>query len=180
LSEPPPSFSLQRLSQSPTVRKQDLLTFLVSPLSRLSKLALALDRLLKITPLGSDDSLGLPVVLDQIRGMLRAVQPGVDAASNKVRAWQVARQLRFRRGERNDLTLELESDERALLKIGRIHRRQRTERDWHGWTELCLVLFDNYLLITKEEMGAGGGQAGDEEDRVYAVVSRVRLPTPSL
>jgi len=112
--------------------------------------------------------------------MLRAVQPGVDAASNKVRAWQVARQLRFRRGERNDLTLELESDERALLKIGRIYRRQRTERDWHGWTELCLVLFDNYLLITKEEMGASGGQPGDEEDRVYAVVSRVRLPTPSL
>lgn len=112
------------------MRKQDLASFLVSPLSRLSKLELALDRLRRITPTAHDDALQLPVVLDQIRGMLRAVQPGVDAATAKVKAWVVARKLRFRKGERNDLGLELESNERALLRMGKIWRRHRTERDW--------------------------------------------------
>lgn len=125
------TFSKQKLSESPLVRKQDLASFLHSPLSRLSKLALALQRLLKITPKEHDDHLQLPVILDQIGGMLRSVQPGVDAAEKRVKAWRIARALRFKKGERNDLGLELESDQRALLGMGKVWRRQRNERDWY-------------------------------------------------
>lgn len=49
----------------------------------------------------------------------------------------------------------------------------------HGWTQLCMILFDNYLLITKEET-VPGGTPGLEEDLMYSVVSRVRLPGSSL
>ena len=55
---------------------------------------------------------------------------------------------------------------------GKICRRNRTERDWHGWTDLHLFLFDNYLVITREETRPGGDPK-EEEDRRYAVVSRV-------
>lgn len=113
-------------------------------------------------------------MLDQIDTMLRSVQPGVDAATAKVKAWQIGQKLLFRRGERIDLMLDLGADERALLFQGRICRRNRTERDWHGWTDLYLFLFDNYLVITREETRPGGDPK-EEEDRRYAVVSRVSL-----
>lgn len=54
----------------------------------------------------------------------------------------MAQKLLFRRGERVDLDLDLSSDQRALLSQGPICRRNRTERDWHGWTDLYLILFD--------------------------------------
>ncbi|CED84061.1 RhoGEF GTPase [Phaffia rhodozyma] len=157
--------------RSELVRKQDLASFLVSPLSRLSKLALALQRLLKITPNDHEDKEQIPVILELIDGMLRAVQPGVDAATAKVQAWHIAQRLRFRKGERNDLNLDLPSNQRALLYSGKVYRRQRNERDFHGWTDLFLILFDNYLLITKEETKSGG-HPNNEEDTTYAVVSR--------
>lgn len=43
-----------------------------------------------------------------------------------------------------------------------------------GWTELYLILFDNYLLITRRETQAGG-DPNEEEDQRYAVVSRVSI-----
>ena len=98
-------------------------------------------------------------------------EPGVDAATAKVKAWQIAQKLLFRRGERIDLDLNLGAEERALLMSGKICRRNRTERDWHGWTDLHLFLFDNYLVITREETRPGGDPK-DEDDRRWAVVSR--------
>lgn len=73
------------------------------------------------------------------------VEPGVDAATAKVQAWTYAQKLLFRRGERTDLDLDLTSNKRALVKAGKIMRRQRNARDLHGITDLFLLLFDNYL-----------------------------------
>lgn len=55
-------------------RKQDLGSFLVSPLGRLSKLGLVLRRLRQITPPDHEDYEQIPVVLDQIDTMLRSVR----------------------------------------------------------------------------------------------------------
>lgn len=60
-----------------------------------------------------------------------------------------------------------------MLFAGKIYRRNRTERDWHGWTDLYMFLFDNYLVITREETRSGGDPK-EEEDKRFAVVSRVR------
>jgi hypothetical protein len=91
-------FMLQ-MGQDPRVRKHDLATFLNRPVSRLPRTSLLLEHLLKLSDAGTDDTETLPLALAVLADVLRATQPGIDAAGSRAKFWEVAETLVFSRGE---------------------------------------------------------------------------------
>lgn len=145
---------MQKCSQDPRVRKRDMITFLSRPVTRLPRLHLILEHIQKITQPGHPDLEDLPILLSILSDFLKSTQPGIAAAENRVKYWNVCESLTMPKGEIIDLDWYNES--RSLVYSGPVARRSKSEMDWHPWTDLFVALLDNYLLLTKEERGAGG------------------------
>ncbi|KAG1722954.1 uncharacterized protein EDB91DRAFT_1240160 [Suillus paluster] len=145
---------MQRCSQDPRVRKRDMITFLSRPVTRLPRLNLILEHIQKITEPGHPDLEDLPLLLSILSDFLKSTQPGIAAAENRVKYWNVCESLVMPKGEIIDLDWYDES--RSLVYSGPLARRSKSEMDWHPWNDLFVALLDNYLLLTKEEKGAGG------------------------
>ncbi|KAG1747212.1 uncharacterized protein EDB91DRAFT_74648 [Suillus paluster] len=145
---------MQRCSQDPRVRKRDMITFLSRPVTRLPRLNLILEHIQKITEPGHPDLEDLPLLLSILSDFLKSTQPGIAAAENRVKYWNVCESLVMPKGEIIDLDWYDES--RSLVYSGPLARRSKSEMDWHPWNDLFVALLDNYLLLTKEEQGAGG------------------------
>lgn len=90
---------MQRCSQDPRVRKRDLITFLSRPVTRLPRLNLILEHLHKLTDSNHPDSEDLPVILSILNDFLKSTQPGIEAAENKVKFWDLCESLVFNKGE---------------------------------------------------------------------------------
>jgi hypothetical protein len=88
-----------QVGQDPRVRKHDLATFLNRPVSRLPRLSLLLEHLLKLSDAEHPDRDSLPLTLDILSDVLRSTQPGIDAAGSRAKFWEVAETLSFSRGE---------------------------------------------------------------------------------
>ncbi|KAG1781631.1 hypothetical protein EV702DRAFT_1177351 [Suillus placidus] len=145
---------MQKCSQDPRVRKRDMITFLSRPVTRLPRLHLILEHIQKITEPGHPDLEDLPLLLSILSDFLKSTQPGIAAAENRVKYWNVCESLTMPKGEIIDLDWYNES--RSLVYSGPVARRSKSEMDWHPWTDLFVALLDNYLLLTKEERGTGG------------------------
>lgn len=145
---------MQKCSQDPRVRKRDVITFLSRPVTRLPRLHLILEHIHKITQPGHPDLEDLPLLLSILSDFLKSTQPGIAAAENRVKYWNVCESLTMPKGEIIDLDWYNES--RSLVYSGPVARRSKSEMDWHPWTDLFVALLDNYLLLTKEERGTGG------------------------
>lgn len=145
---------MQKCSQDPRVRKRDMITFLSRPVTRLPRLHLILEHIYKITQPGHPDLEDLPLLLSILSDFLKSTQPGIAAAENRVKYWNVCESLTMPKGEIIDLDWYNES--RSLVYSGPVARRSKSEMDWHPWTDLFVALLDNYLLLTKEERGVGG------------------------
>jgi hypothetical protein len=90
---------MQRCSQDPRVRKRDLITFLSRPVTRLPRLNLILEHLHKLTDTNHPDSEDLPIILSILNEFLKSTQPGIEAAENKVKFWDLCESLTFNKGE---------------------------------------------------------------------------------
>ncbi|THH06430.1 hypothetical protein EW145_g4099 [Phellinidium pouzarii] len=145
---------LQEAYQDPRIRKRDLVTLLSRPVTRLPRLVLLLETLLKHTDASHPDQETMPLIISILGDFVKSTQPGIEAAENKVKFWGVIENLVFRKGEIIDIDHQDES--RSLILMQTLARRQRSEIDWHGWNDYFVVLLDHYLLITQEKKHASG------------------------
>ncbi|KIJ62800.1 hypothetical protein HYDPIDRAFT_29949 [Hydnomerulius pinastri MD-312] len=143
----------QRCSQDPRVRKRDLITFLSRPVTRLPRLNLMLEHVHKLTETNHPDVEDLPVILSVMSDFLKSTQPGIAAAENKVKFWNLCESLVFNKGE--IIELDWYNDNRSLVHAGTLARRSKSEMDWNPWFDLYVALLDNFFLITKEEKRPG-------------------------
>lgn len=90
---------MQKCSQDPRVRKRDMITFLSRPVTRLPRLHLILEHIHKITQPGHPDLEDLPLLLSILSDFLKSTQPGIAAAENRVKYWNVCESLTMPKGE---------------------------------------------------------------------------------
>ncbi|EGN99254.1 hypothetical protein SERLA73DRAFT_168758 [Serpula lacrymans var. lacrymans S7.3] len=140
---------IQQCSHDPRIRKRDLITFLSRPVTRLPRLSLVLEHIHKLTDTEHPDFEDLPVIMSILSDFIKSTQPGIAAAENKVKFWNICESLVYMNGEIIDIDRYDES--RSLVYSGPLARRSKSEMDWHGWNDLLVVLFDNYLLLLQEK-----------------------------
>lgn len=68
-------------------------------MTRLPRLNLLLEQILKLTPDDHPDKEILPIILGILKDSIRATQPGIEAAESKVKFWALSESLVFRKGE---------------------------------------------------------------------------------
>ncbi|KAJ7475856.1 hypothetical protein FB451DRAFT_1351235 [Mycena latifolia] len=140
---------VQSASHDPRIRKRDLTTFLSRPVTRLPRLNLVLEQILKLTDEGHPDKDTLPIILDILTSCVKSTQPGIEAAENKVKFWALCQSLVFQKGELIDMDLYV--DTRTLVRLAPVSRWTRTETGLSSWADLTAALLDNFLVLTKEE-----------------------------
>ncbi|KAF9468071.1 hypothetical protein BDZ94DRAFT_1209777 [Collybia nuda] len=148
---------LQSVSTHPRIRKRDLITFLSRPVTRLPRLNLLLEQILKATEKDHDhpDIETLPIILGILGDCVKSTQPGIEAAESKVKFWALCESLVFQTGEIIDMDLYDES--RSLVYSGPLSRRSRIDSAWsESWSDLTGALLDNYFLLTREEKRTNG------------------------
>ncbi|KAF9025814.1 hypothetical protein BDZ89DRAFT_1068060 [Hymenopellis radicata] len=144
---------IQSVSSDPRIRKRDLITFLSRPVTRLPRLNLLLEQILKLTDKETEhpDLESLPVSLDILKSCIKSTQPGIEAAEAKVKFWALCEGLVYQKGE--ILDMDLYDDSRTLIYAGPVARRIRSSSTWN---DLTLALLDNFILMTREETKANG------------------------
>ena len=90
---------LQQCYQDPRVRKRDLITFISRPVTRLPRLCLLLEAILKITDSDHPDKESLPLLISILNDFVKSTQPGIAAAEGKVKFWNLCESLVYVRGE---------------------------------------------------------------------------------
>ncbi|WWD15802.1 hypothetical protein CI109_100226 [Kwoniella shandongensis] len=140
-------------------KRRDISVFLQRPVTRLPRILLILEALLKVTPPEHPDREDLPTAIEILQGVVKGTQPGIESAEAKIKLWNVAERLLFKKGE--IIELDIADPKRTLVHMGYVYRRVRSETNWHGWQDLHAILLDNYFLLTR-----------DEEHGKHVVVSR--------
>ncbi|KAG8896511.1 hypothetical protein FRB99_008857 [Tulasnella sp. 403] len=131
----------------PDSRKQDMKAFVFRPIPRLLRYDLLLKAIRETLPAGHEDVEAIPQALDIIKDLGKATEPGVHTAEKKVELWNYHANLVFKPGDAVDM--DLLADTRALVHTGRLLRQPDSNLDISGWSELFVILFDNYLVMTK-------------------------------
>ncbi|KAJ7274437.1 hypothetical protein B0H12DRAFT_1208087 [Mycena haematopus] len=145
---------VQSVATDPRIRKRDLTTFLSRPVTRLPRLNLLLEQILKLTDDGHVDKDTLPIILDVLTSCIKSTQPGIEAAENKVKFWAFAQSLIFQKGELIDI--DLYADTRNLVRLAPVSRWNRTETGLSAWVDLTAALLDNFFILTREETRSNG------------------------
>ncbi|KAF8206488.1 hypothetical protein K438DRAFT_1817292 [Mycena galopus ATCC 62051] len=145
---------VQSVSTDPRIRKRDLTTFLSRPVTRLPRLNLLLEQILKLTDDGHVDKETLPIILDILTSCVKSTQPGIEAAENKVKFWALVQSLVFQKGELIDMDLYV--DTRNLVRLAPVARYNRTDTGLSAWVDLTAVLLDNFFILTREESRPNG------------------------
>ncbi|KAK8869923.1 hypothetical protein IAR55_000491 [Kwoniella newhampshirensis] len=140
-------------------KRRDISVFLSRPVTRLPRILLILEALHKVTPPDHPDREDLPTAIEILQGVVKGTQPGIESAEAKIKLWNVAEKLLFKKGE--IIELDIADPKRTLVHMGYVFRRVRSETNWHGWQDLHAILLDNYFLLTR-----------DEEHGKHVVVSR--------
>ena len=90
---------LQQCSQDPRIRKRDLVTFISRPVTRLPRLCMLLEAILKLTDSDHPDKESLPLLISVLSDLVKSTQPGIAAAEGKVKFWNLCESLVYVRGE---------------------------------------------------------------------------------
>lgn len=92
---------LQSVSREPRVKKRDMKIFLNRPLTRLVRLKLLLEEMHKRTEKehGHPDTETLPIISGIVNDCIKATQPGIETAEQKVKFWDLCENIIFQRGE---------------------------------------------------------------------------------
>jgi len=117
-------------------------SFINRPIPRLLRYELLLREILGEAPAYHEDRSAIPQVIDVIKALGRETEPGVTSAKLKVELWKYNSNLVFKEGEYVDM--DLLGDQRSLLHTGKLLRQPDNTLEWNGWTELFVLLFDNY------------------------------------
>ncbi|KAG8813242.1 hypothetical protein FRC18_002604 [Serendipita sp. 400] len=146
-----PSFKafIEQCIRHPDSRRLDLKAFINRPIPRLLRYELLLKSILEASPPNHEDQEAIPQVLDVIKDLGKATEPGVQAAKQKVELWRFHADLIFKPGELVDM--DLLNENRTLIYTGKLLRQPENNFDiTGGWSELFVLLFDNYLVMTKQ------------------------------
>ncbi|KAF8809527.1 hypothetical protein BYT27DRAFT_7187842 [Phlegmacium glaucopus] len=131
----------------PDAHRLDMKNFINRPIPRLLRYELLLKGIMDESPAGHDDLETIPNVIDVIKALGKETEPGVFSAKQKVEVWRYNANLAFKAGEYIDM--DLLDQNRSLVHSGRLLRQPDSGLEWNGWTELHVLLFDNYLVMTK-------------------------------
>ncbi|KAI0714198.1 Dbl-like domain-containing protein [Cerioporus squamosus] len=138
---------VDQCTRHPDAHRLDMKNFINRPIPRLLRYELLLKNILDETPEGHEDRDYIPQVLDVIKALGKETEPGVVSAKQKVEVWRYNSNLVFKGGEYIDM--DLLNENRSLIHTGKLLRQPDTGFEWNGWTELFVLLFDNYLVMTK-------------------------------
>ncbi|KAG6813393.1 hypothetical protein H0H92_011370 [Tricholoma furcatifolium] len=142
---------MESVSSDPRIRKRDLITFISRPVTRLPRLNLVLEQILKLTDKEHEhpDLETLPIINNILNDFVKSTQPGILAAESKVKFWQLCECLLFQKGELFDL--DLYDDNRTLVYSSPV-TRLRSEPTWPSQSkDLTGSLLDHYFLLTRDE-----------------------------
>ncbi|KAF9525947.1 Dbl domain-containing protein [Crepidotus variabilis] len=138
----------------PDAHRLDMKNFINRPIPRLLRYELLLKQILSLTTPYHEDRDDIPAVIEAIKSLGRETEPGVASAKQKVELWRYNSNLVFKAGEHVDM--DLLNDQRSLIYTGKLLRQPESGLEWNGWTELFVMLFDNYLVMTKPTEKDGG------------------------
>ncbi|KAG6901527.1 hypothetical protein C0995_010826, partial [Termitomyces sp. Mi166 len=128
----------------------DMKDFINRPITRLLRYDLALKGILRETPADSSDTEQISETIDFIKSFLKKTEPGVAAAKQKVEVWRYNSNLLFKSGETVDM--DLLNPNRSLVHSGKLlHQPESGLLEWNGWSEVLVLLFDNYMVMTKSK-----------------------------
>ncbi|KAH8833385.1 CNH domain-containing protein [Flagelloscypha sp. PMI_526] len=131
----------------PDAHRLDMQNFINRPIPRLLRYELLLKSIHEETPPGHEDKTEIPNVLDLIKALGKETEPGVVSAKQKVELWKYNEGLVFKPGESVDM--DLLDENRSLIFAGKVMRQPEGSLEWSSWSELFVLLFDNYLVMTK-------------------------------
>ncbi|EDR14514.1 uncharacterized protein LACBIDRAFT_305175 [Laccaria bicolor S238N-H82] len=131
----------------PDAHRLDIKAFINRPIPRLLRYELLLKQILGETSAGSEDRSAIPQVIEVISALAKETEPGVASAKQKVELWKYNSNLVFKPGESVDM--DLLNEQRSLIHTGKLLRQPDSGVGWEGWTELFVLLFDNYMVMTK-------------------------------
>lgn len=150
----------QAQTRHPEARRLDIKAFVNRPIPRLLRYELLLKAVLDETPADHEDRVNIPQILEVIKDLGKATEPGVTTSKQKVELWKYNSNLVFKPGEavvsptcssdfRNIVAddgqdMDLLGETRTLIHTGKLLRQPDTGFEWSGWSELFILLFDNY------------------------------------
>ncbi|KAJ7132313.1 Dbl-like domain-containing protein [Mycena epipterygia] len=141
---------VEQCVRHPDAHRLDMKNFINRPIPRLLRYELLLKGILDETPTSHDDRKEIPQVLEVIKALGKDTEPGVVSAKQKVELWRYNSNLVFKPGEAIDM--DLLDENRSLIFAGKVLRQPDNtipSLEWSGWSELFVVLFDNYVVMTK-------------------------------
>ncbi|KAJ6561073.1 signal transducer [Mycena vulgaris] len=141
---------VEQCVRHPDAHRLDMKNFINRPIPRLLRYELLLKGILDETPQNHDDRKEIPQVLEVIKALGKDTEPGVVSAKQKVELWRYNSNLVFKPGEAIDM--DLLDENRSLIYAGKVIRQPDNtipSLEWSGWSELFVVLFDNYVVMTK-------------------------------
>ncbi|KAG8965044.1 hypothetical protein FRC03_000999 [Tulasnella sp. 419] len=158
----------QELAQNPRFKtfyenthykRQDLKSLIYRPVDRLAKISFPLVEIQRRSPPTNKDGLEtIPQILDIIGYLRRATNVVVDDGTMKAKLWGYKQSLVYPfAGEIEtcldlDLCLGLNDPLRTMVHSGKLLRESETAGEW---SEVFVLLLDNYLIVTapKEKEG---------------------------
>ncbi|KAF8892159.1 Dbl-like domain-containing protein [Infundibulicybe gibba] len=138
---------VEQCVRHPDAHRLDMKSFINRPIPRLLRYELLLKGILDETVPGDEDREAIPQVIDVIKALGRESEPGVTSSKSKVELWKYNSGLTFKPGESIDM--DLLNEQRSLIHTGKLLRQPESGLEWNGWSELFVLLFDNYLVMTK-------------------------------
>ncbi|KAG7094177.1 hypothetical protein E1B28_007786 [Marasmius oreades] len=129
----------------PEANRLDMKSFINRPIPRLLRYELLLKNVMDETIPGHEDHQDIPQVLEVIKALGKDSEPGVVSAKQKVELWRYNSNIVFKPGEWIDM--DLLNENRSLIHTGKLLRQP--EGGLNGWSELFVLLFDNYFVMTK-------------------------------
>ena len=169
---------LEDCRKDPSVEKQDIYHFINRPVPRLLRYNLLLPEILKAlkeSDVSDDhpDIEAIPQVIDLIKDLGRATETGVAINESKVELWTYQHSLDGSKfGPRTVKDLDLLNPTRELIHRGKVYRQP--EGRMSSWTELTVLLFDNYLVLVKPEKPRNSKR--DDDRPVRYVINRPPIP----
>ncbi|TFK39742.1 CNH domain-containing protein [Crucibulum laeve] len=138
---------VEQCVRHPDAHRLDMKNFINRPIPRLLRYELLLKGIMEESEPGHEDRDSIPHVIDVIKALGKETEPGVFSAKQKVELWRYNSNLVFKVGESIDM--DLLDPNRSLIHSGKLLRQPESGLEWNGWSELFVLLFDNYLVMTK-------------------------------
>ncbi|KAH6913124.1 hypothetical protein BKA70DRAFT_1261943 [Coprinopsis sp. MPI-PUGE-AT-0042] len=151
-SNPAYAAFLETVSSDPRIKKRDLKIFLARPVTRLPRLRLLLEAMLKKTDPEHPDHNSLQIAVEVLGDTVKSSQPGIEAAQSRVNFMDICEHLVFTKGEIIDL--DLFDKERHLVHVGPVWTKEKSEGSFSSgekWVEQQAALLDNAFVIYREK-----------------------------